>query len=69
MKEYNVKIHGEYYPSPLKVDTYKRNGDTYEVLYYLTKRHIVFMPIMDGQATQVVLKNGKVTEVKQNPGI
>jgi len=55
-----TRVHSTYYTNPFRSDMVQKGGDSYEVMYYLTKDHPPFTPIRESQATPVVLKNGAV---------
>ncbi len=44
--------------NPWKVEAYIRGEDTFEVLYYLVRKHPPFSPILESQAITAVIKNG-----------
>jgi hypothetical protein len=46
--------------NPWKAEAFLRSDDTFEVLYYLVRRHPPFAPILHSQAISVVIKNGKL---------
>jgi hypothetical protein len=46
--------------NPYRQESFQRDGATFEVLWYLTRPHRMFVSIKDAQATPVVLKNGSV---------
>ena len=46
--------------NPYRTESFQRDANIYEILYYLTRSHPPFTSIRDWQATPVVLKNGIV---------
>jgi hypothetical protein len=60
MKDHTTKVPNGRLNNPYKAELFQRDSDTYEVLYFLTRIHPPFTPILDNQATPVVLKNGIV---------
>ncbi len=57
---FQAKTRNEDVPNPLKSEMHTKDDDTYEILFYMTRKYPPFIPIHDSQATPVVLKNGKV---------
>jgi hypothetical protein len=60
MKSYTTAVRSGPLNNPYKTESFQRDSDNYEVLYYLTRKHPPFRSIADSQATPVVLKNGAV---------
>lgn len=60
MKNYTSSVRDGPLSNPYKTESFQRESDSYEVLYYLTRKHPPFTSIRDSQATPVVLKNGAV---------
>ena len=63
MGTFSAKLHDEVIPNPWRVDEFVRDGETYEVLYYLVVEHPPFAPLLYYQATPIVLKNGVVVGI------
>jgi hypothetical protein len=61
MTDCSTHVKGKPFTNPFKVDAWQRGSDTYEVMYYLTRRYQKFTPVRESHTTPVVLKNGKVT--------
>ncbi len=47
--------------NPWKAEAFERGEDTFEVLFYLVRKHPPFTRIRESQAIAVVIKNGSVT--------
>ena len=47
--------------NPWKAEAFERGEDTFEVLFYLVRKHAPFTRIRESQAIAVVIKNGSVT--------
>ena len=47
--------------NPWKVEAFERGEDTFEVLFYLVRKHPPFTRIRESQAIAVVIKNGSVS--------
>jgi Protein of unknown function (DUF3192) len=60
MKSNTTQVRDGPLSNPYRTESFQRDADIYEVLYYLTRKHPPFTPIRDWQATPVVLKNGTV---------
>jgi hypothetical protein len=60
MKSNTTEVRVGPLSNPYRTESFQRDADIYEVLYYLTRRHPPFTPIRDWQTTPVVLKNGTV---------
>ena len=60
MGDNSSKVPDGVLTNPYKVEALQNGADTYEVLYFLTRVHPPFTPILDNQATPVVLKDGVV---------
>ena len=60
MKSNTTEVRDGPLSNPYRTESFQRDADIYEVLYYLTRKHPPFTPIRDWQATPVVLKNGTV---------
>ena len=60
MKSFTTTLHSVQYTNPVRIDALQKDGETYAVLFYLTRAHPPFTPIRESQATSVVLKNGVV---------
>jgi len=60
MGNHKSKVHDTSLNNPYRTEMSQRGSDTYEVLYYLTRRHPPYTPILDAQAVPIVLKNGVV---------
>jgi hypothetical protein len=60
MKTYTANIRGKYLQNPAKTEVFQRDGNTYEILYYTTKKHGLFKEMKDEEASPVILKNGLV---------
>ena len=52
--------------NPWKTEGFARGEDTFEVLYYLVRRHPPFTPILQNQAISVVIKDGKLVAWGRN---
>jgi hypothetical protein len=66
MKSYTSKVGSGPLSNPFRSSKFMRNQDTYEVMFFLTEPHRMFIPIRESQATPVVLKNGVVVGVGQS---
>jgi len=60
MKSDTTSVRDGPLSNPYKTESFQRDSDNFEVLYYLTRKHPPFTSIRDTQATPVVLKNGAV---------
>jgi len=60
MTECSTRVKGKSFSNPFKIDAWQKGPDTYEVMYYLTRRYQKFTPVRESQTTPVVLKNGQV---------
>jgi hypothetical protein len=60
MKDYTTTVHDAVLTNPYRNEVVQRGSDTYEVLYYITRRHPPFTPIIDAQTVPIILKNGVV---------
>lgn len=60
MGMFQAKTPDSMVPNPYITEPILISGETYEVLWYLTKRYPPFTRIKKSQATPVVLKDGKV---------
>lgn len=60
MGDCTTQVKGNPFGNPLRVEAWQKGADTYEVLYYLTRRYQPFTPVRESQATPVVLRNGQV---------
>jgi len=53
-----VRGRGGPYDNPFRSDVLQKGADSYEVMYYLTRRRAPFTTVSISQATPVLLKNG-----------
>jgi uncharacterized protein YceK len=60
MKSYTTETNDGVVLNPLKTKAMNADGQTYEVLYFVTDRHPPLQPIDESQATPVFLKDGRV---------
>jgi hypothetical protein len=52
--------------NPWSAEAFARGEDTFEVLFYLVRRHPPFTPILRSQAVSVVFKNGNLVAWGRN---
>lgn len=60
MKDYTALTPGGTVGNPYRAETFRHEGATYEVLYYLTQRPQPMQP-REAPTTPVILKNGAVS--------
>ena len=63
MTDCTTRVKGKSFSNPFRADVWQEGPNTYEVLYYLTRRYQTFTPVRESQTTPVVLKNGRYDNI------